>query len=176
MARNLRDQGYPSAKSYVPNRSDKRNAVMNGNVDYFPFNGSQAITEGYEPVERRDALDKLITAYNNRAFGNPSAPLLSRGGLDYIDNNTDSRAYDGLLTLKSRDGNRLGYLGNNVVDGGPTTYSVGIDNLPFGATPVNKSVATPLGTFGADYDGDGTASLSYKSSPYIQALANLLRR
>ena len=176
MARNLRDSGYPSAKSYVPNRSDKRNTNMNGSVDYFPYRGSQGITEGYEPVERRDALDKLITAYNNRAFGNPSAPLLSRGGIDYVDDNTDSRAYDSNLALWAKSGDRLGFAGRNVVDGGPSMYSAGIDNLPFGERYVNKEIATPLGTFGAEYDGDGTAALSYETSPYIQALANLLRR
>lgn len=175
MARNLRDRGYPSAKSYVPNRSDKRNAVMNGNVDYFPFNGSQAITEGYEPVERRDALDKLITAYNNRAFGNPSAPLLQRTSTDYIDDNTDSRGYMSGVDVRNHNDDRLAFAHRDVRPNS-TGYYAGIDNLPFGANYVSKDMTTPLGTFGAEYDGDGTASLSYESSPYLQALANLLRR
>lgn len=174
MASNLRDRGYPSAKSYVPNRSDKRNAVMNGNVDYLPFRGSQQMTGGFVPTDRRDMLDKLLTAYNNRAFGS-NAPMVQRIGNDYVTDDTDERAYMSGLNLRNPNGERMAFVSRDISPSS-SAYYAGIDNLPFGATPVNKSVTTPLGTFGADYDGDGTASLSYESSPYLMALANLLRR
>lgn len=171
---NLRDKGYPSAKEYRPNRSDKRNALMTGDTSGAFYAGTQPISSGFK---ENDALKKLVTAYNGKAFGVPNAPMLSYGSFDFVDDNTDSRGYDSALAIRAHDGNRLGFLGKNFVDGGNTYYNVGVDNLPFGENTYNRAVNTPFGNLEFEYDGDGTASLSLEGKPnyYIQALANLLR-
>ena len=170
---NLRDRGYPSAKSYRPNKSDKKNTPMTGSMQALPVKAIQRDEGG---TRQNPAIDKLLTAYNSRAFGNPNMPLINKIGVDYVTDDTDDRAYMSGFDFRNREGDRLGFVHSDVAPT-RTGYYAGIDNLPFGENYFDKEVNTPLGTFGAEYDGDGTASLSYKTSPnvyYLKALANLL--
>ena len=170
---NLRDRGYPSAKEYMPNRSDKREAILNNKTMAYPTSALQVD----ETVARPNPnLDKLISAYNSKAIVNPNKPLARKVGVDYVTDDTDERAYMGGLNFDNHNGDRLGFAHYDIRPD-RTGYYAGIDNLPLGENPYNKELKTPIGTFGADYDGDGTASLSYESSPnlyYIKALANIL--
>lgn len=168
---NLRDKGYPSAKEYRPNRSDKRNTPMNNGVANIPFNAIQTETPG---TRIDPSVDKLLSAYNRKAIVN-NMPLARRVGTDYVTDDTDERAYTGGINF-DRNGERVGYIGTDIRPD-RTSYYAGIDNLPFGENMFGKEFNTPYGTFGADYDGDGTASLRFETSPnlyYAKALANLL--
>lgn len=170
---NLRDRGYPSAKNNY-NRSSKKKALMTSDIASYPFRGSAYMGETVNQ-SRPDVLSKLVTAYNSKAFGNPNAPLMNRYGADYVTND-DERAFDSGIALSNRDNNRLGYI-NKDVRPGQTTYSLGVDNLPFGGNMYDREITTPLGNIGLNYDGDGTASLNYQTSPnvyYLQALAKAL--
>ena len=169
---NLRDKGYPQAKT-SNDRSAKRNAVMTNNTPYMSMGLPNQIDS--RTYSQPTALDKLVTAYNNRAFANPNAPLINSFKDDYVDNN-DSRALYSGLDLRSRDNNRLAFA-NKVVDSNGTNYNAGIDNLYFlGGGTFDKEFNTPVGTFGVGYDGDGTAYGSYQSPYYLQALVNLMNR
>ncbi len=170
---NLRDKGYPSAKEYKPNRSDKQNAIMNDTMARFP---SWAIQYEGGATRSNPNVDKLISTYNNKVYGNPKMPLVNKIGVDYVTDDTDERAYMGGLDFSNRNNDRLGFAHYDVRPGS-TAYYAGVDNLPLGDNYYSKEFNTPYGTFGAEYDGDGTASLSYETSPnlyYVKALANLL--
>jgi hypothetical protein len=172
---NLRDKGYPSAKEYRANRSSKKTAVLD-NTTPFSFSSGNSNLGVRESSPGEGLMNRLLTEYNSRAFGNPSAPLISRTNMGYVTDDTDSRAYLSGYNLRDHDNNRLAFA-NRDVRPDRTGYYVGIDNLPFGETPYNKIFNTPLGTISADYDGDSTAALSYETSPnvyYIQALAKAL--
>ena len=128
--------------------------------------------------ERENAINRLITAYNSKAFGNPNAPLLHRSGIDYVTDDTEERAYLSGYDLRDHANNRLAFVNR---DATPSRmgYYAGIDNLNpiFGDREVNKDIATPIGNVNLAYDGD-TASVGLelnKDNYYIQALANLLR-
>ena len=175
----LTDRGYPSARSYKPNRSDKRNALMTDSIGNGYYAGTADMGGGFKQSNADIALERLVNAYNNKAFGNPNAPLIQKYGNDYVDDNYDSRAYMSGLNLNDRNENRLGYIGKDArVDG--TTYSLGIDNLSpiLGDNNFDKSINLPIGSLGVDYDGD-TFSASYESpsyNPYLFALKSLLNR
>lgn len=180
MASNLRDRGFPSAKEYRENKSDKRNTPYNSSTSEvtMPYRGSQYMG-ATQSSPHEDTLNKLVTAYNSRAFANPKAPLLSRMSADYVTDDTDERAYMSGLNLMNHAGNRLGFVSSNVTPQ-TTGYYAGIDNLPFGANPYSRQFSTPLGTIAADYDGDGTASLSFEGSPsnpyiYLAQILSQLR-
>jgi len=173
MASNLRDRGYPSANGYRPDYSDKKNLLMTNEKATVPFHAVQ--NEGGATREN-PILNKLMSAYNRKAIVNPNMPLVSKVHDDYVTDDTDERAFLGGLDLRNHNNDRLAFAHANIT---PTSsgYYAGIDRLPFGANEYSKSVNTPWGTFGAGYDGDGTASISYESSPnvyYLKALANLL--
>ena len=176
---NLRDRGYPQAKTERVNKSDKQNAIFRVGIDKPVISKLPDTTPTMpgSPMTRREKLAQgLVAAYNNRAFGNPNMPLIQRTGVDYVDDDNVERAYMSGYALRDRNNNRLAFT-NKDVRSGSTGYYAGIDNLPFGDNVFSKSIDTPLGTFGADYDGDGTASISYESSPnvyYLQALAKAL--
>ena len=173
MASNLRDRGFPSAKEYKPNKSDKKNAIMNDTMEQFP---SWALRYEGGATRENPTLNKLISAYNSKAIVNPNMPLVSKTRNDYVTDDTDERAFMGGLDFRNHNGDRIGFAHTNVT---PTSsgYYAGIDRLPLGDNYYSKEFNTPYGTFGAEYDGDGTASISYESSPnvyYLKALANLL--
>ena len=176
---NLRDRGYPQSRTEKVNNSAKQNAIFRVGVDNPVISKipNAEPTTAKAPETRREKLAQgLVTAYNNRAFGNPSMPLIQRTGLDYVDEDNDERSYMSGYALRDRDNNRLAFT-NKDVSPGRTGYYAGVDNLPLGNNEYSKSLNTLLGTFGADYDGDGTASISYETSPtfyYLQALAKAL--
>lgn len=176
---NLRDRGYPQSRTERANKSQKENAIFRVGIDN-PTRTLLPKTENLDPITpstRRERLaEELLTAYNNRAYGNPNMPLVQRTGVDYVDDNNDERAYMSGYALRDRNNNRLAFT-NKDARLGSTGYYAGIDNLPLGDNMYSKSFDTPVGTFGADYDGDGTASISYETSPnvyYLQALAKAL--
>lgn len=171
---NLRDRGYPQSRTEKVNRSDKRNALMTNDIGAFPYSGRTEL--GTNPVERVSALDKLANAYNNRVFGNSKMPLIAPNNIDYVTDDTDERAYMSGYNLRDRNNNRLAFAHRDVRPD-RTGYYVGVDNLPYGDNYVSKDITTPFGNITAEYDGDGTASLGYETSPnvyYLQALARAL--
>jgi len=177
MARNLRDKGYPQAKTTRVNKSNKKNAVMNNQVEKVvdPIVQRNAITPTAVNPEKDNLINKIVTAYNSRAFGNPSAPLLQRTAEDITNVNGDEGYMSG-MALRKNNGDRIG-TANKVTYPGETQYNLAIDNLPFGGNYYDKEISTPVGDLYAEYDGDGTLGLSYTSSPnvyYLQSLINSL--
>jgi len=178
MAKNLRDKGYPQSREIKQNKSDKKKTVMTSQVDKTTKNPIQK--EVNTPKEanpvKENLVNKVITAYNNRAFGNPNAPLLQRTGDDFVNNN-DERAYYSGVAVRDQNGERLGMI-NKTTSPTSTEYNLAIDNLPLGENTYDKTINTPVGEFYAEYDGDGTVGLNYESSPniyYLQALINALK-
>ena len=180
MALNLRDKGYPQARTERVNRSDKRNALMTDQTQPVVAKLPQDMGGGFRQSEGDKALEKLVTAYNSRAFGNPNAPLVQKFSGEYVDDNYDSRALRSGLNLQTHDGNRLGYVDRDMrVDG--TSYGAGIDNLGRLLGEDNyfdKSLNLPLGTLDVGYDGDTlSANMNIpRDNYYVQALYNLLNR
>ena len=169
---NLRDKGYPQSRTEKVNKSDKRDALLTSDVQSSYLASPQYMGSQSEP----SALDKLINAYNNKAYGTSYAPMISKGSINYTDNN-DNIVYDDTMALNTRGGNRLGFVGRDFVPGGETTYRLGVDNLPLGSNYYSKDINTPLGNLYAEYDGDGTASASFtpgQNAYYLQALAKAL--
>lgn len=177
MAYNLRDKGYPQSRTERINRSDKRNALMTNDLGAFPYAGKAEL--GTEPVQSKDLLGRLVNAYNNRAYGNPNAPLAARYGVDYVDDNRDERAYRSGVNLYSRNGNRLGFIDRDVTTSN-TNYNAGIDNLTpiLGDRYFDKEINTPFGSAYMEYDGDTLAgNIDVPSNAYyLVALKNLLSR
>ena len=175
---NLRDRGYPQSRTERVNRTNRRNALMTNSVSAPSYSGMAEL--GTSPVQKTTMLDRLVNTYNNRAYGNPKAPLISRLGVDYVDDINDERAYENSYALRNRNGNRYGFVDKDVNSVG-TTYSAGVDNLSplLGQNYYNRNFNTPLGNVGFEYDGDGTlvGTLNVPSNAYyIAALKNLLDR
>jgi len=135
------------------------------------------------PVQTNDTLNRLVTAYNSKAYANPYAPLLSNDTMDYTTldgvNHRDQMVSASLRDIGNMGGGRLGFVRRDETPSG-YTYGVGIDNIgdPYRGV-MDKEVRTPLGTLGYGYDGDtGYAEFSPNNQTYnyIQALANLLYR
>lgn len=123
-----------------------------------------------------DLINRLVTVYNNKAYGNPIAPMIRKSNLS-------TTAPDGLpyqvdtLSAWTKDDNRLGFLSrDNDVDG--IRYGVGIDNGSFNSD-LDRKINTPFGTLDYGHDAE-TAYAGFtpndKTQAYIQALANLLSR
>ena len=174
---NLRDRGYPSAREYKGNRSDKRNMPMTNN-SIQPGEGFYAgneIIKMSEPVERSGIIDKLLTAYNNKAF-NTSAPMIQKFADPYVNDNDEWARFSGFNVNKN--GNRLGFTNRDISETG-ASYAAGIDNLApiFGDRTFEKSVNTPYGAVDVGYD-DGTAYASYdvpQNVYYLASIINALR-
>ena len=88
---NLRDKGYPSAKSYRLNRSEKNNTVWTADMgistpEKLPATEIRTPAQGTTRRERYN----LLSEYNRRAIVNPRMPLISRSGTDYV---TDDTSY-----------------------------------------------------------------------------------
>ena len=124
------------------------------------------------------AMEKLLTAYNNKAYANPYAPLVSGGSSSY--ETVDGTPHvDETYAAWLRNGNRIGYLGRDFSPNA-VTYSAGIDNVgdPYRGV-YDTEINTPLGALGYGYDGDtvgATFTPNEQTNYYIQALANLLNR
>lgn len=160
---NLRDKGYPSAKDYKPNRSNKRSLPMTDNVEHSKVNALQTETI---PVKSRaeEALDKLITAYNNRAFANPSAPLV--GNINSDNGDVRQRGYN----LMSRNNGRLGMVSRTDTPTG-TAYHAAIDNGNENRGTLDATLNTPYGRFGGGYEQD--TNYVYAESPNEERGFNL---
>ena len=172
---NLRDRGYPGSREYVPDKSGKRNALMSNSTPTSVFSGPSYMGQTVSSPND-DKINKLLTAYNNKAFGNPNMPMINRIGFDSVDDNTDERRYLSGYDIRNHEGDRLGFVHRDVMPLSASYYA-GIDNLPLGDNYISKDFKTPIGTFSAEYDGDGTASLGYQTSPnvyYMAALAKAL--
>ena len=174
---NLRDKGYPQSRTERVNRSNKRDALMTDAVSAFPYAGKTEF--GTDPVQSTGLLDRLVNTYNNRAYGNPKAPLAASYGVDYVDDARDDRAYRSGVNLYSRNGNRLGFVNRDITTSG-TNYGAGIDNLTpiLGDRYFDKEINTPLGSAYMEYDGDTLAgNVNVPSNAYyLVALKNLLNR
>ena len=93
------------------------------------------------------------------------------GNLNVDRNNTP----EGSTTTLSNGNNRLGFVSNEMRDGG-RRYGIGIDNVgsPYRGV-LDKKINLPIGTIDYGYDGDTVAAGITPNNYYIQALANLLR-
>lgn len=131
------------------------------------------------PSQREEAMNKLMTAYNSKAYANPYAPLLSSGTQNYT---TADGAYhdDTGIYAYNHNGDRLGFVNRDMNTRDGLVYGLGLDNVGDPNRGVyDASFETPVGTVGYGYDGD-TTGLTYNPSlnaqKYIFALANLLNR
>ena len=154
---NLRDKGYPSAKSEQVNRSNKQNLLMK---DDKPITVAKALqTETREiPSKHEEMVDRLVTAYNNRAFANPSAPLLSK-----IDFKSDDYNEKGMNLMKNGAGDlsgRLAFAKKSQRAGNPVEYDVGVDNGNPNRGVLDLLAKTPLGSFNGGFE-DETNYASY---------------
>lgn len=155
---NLRDKGYPSAKSYVPNRSDKRNTPMtkDSNVSLYKGTSNETIKDNTPSI-----MDRLITAYNNRMYGNSYAPLIKNGNADLSDG-TVERGFSVVKHGSPDLRGRLGFASKRVQPNGDTSYHVGVDSGASDRGVFDASVNTPYGLFGGGFE-DETNYLSYSN-------------
>ena len=123
-------------------------------------------------------VDKLLTAYNNKAYANPYAPLVSGGSFDYTANDGTPHI-DNTYAAWLRNGDRLGFLGKDYSPDG-VTYRAGIDNMgSIDRGYYDANINTPIGSVGYGYEGDtvyANLTPNDQANYYIQALANLLNR
>ena len=155
---NLRDQGYPSARSYVPNRSDKRMMPMTGDTEapFYSGTSTETITNNAPSI-----MDRIINAYNNRMFGNPNAPMLQNINADGL----DGSAIRGVSVVRhgSPDlSGRIGFASKDVSQNGDTSYHVGLDNGASNRGVFDAAINTPVGSFGGGFE-DETNYLTYSS-------------
>ena len=130
------------------------------------------------PTASEELISKLMTIYNNKAYANPYAPLLSKYSGLYTDVNGNGNQED-LLTASLRNGDRLGFLSRDRRDDG-TRYGIGIDNMgdPYRGI-YDGETNTPIGTLDYGYDGDTVyagVTPNDKAAAYISAFKNLLGR
>ena len=130
-----------------------------------------------EVPSREDVLiSRLVNAYNNKAFANPNAPLLTKGTINGY--SADGSPWEGNnLTASSRDGERLGFLAKDKSRDG-IRYGFGIDNINSRYRDIpDTDINTPLGTldFGSDYDTFAAGfTPNAQTQAYITALAKML--
>lgn len=129
-----------------------------------------------KPTPGEQAINKLISMYNNRAYGTPTAPLISSDSFDYTDkagNLGSTRTY----RLEGRDGNTIGALSRSK---DTTQYDLlaSLNKPVFGNGEFDKSLYTPVGNFSVEYDGDtlwGNYNMPSRDY-YMAALNSLLNR
>lgn len=131
------------------------------------------------PSQGQQALEKLMTAYNSKAYANPYAPLLYGGQNSFTTaDNTDHDQT--MIQAGLKNGDRLGFIARDINNNNGLEYTAGLD---FGDVSrgyyESPAVKTPIGNFGYGYEQD-TDFINYdpnaKAELYIQALANLLNR
>ena len=143
------------------------------------LNNLVSTTTGAVASPVSDAIDRLMTIYNSRAFANPNAPLLSRSSTRSIDPTDISTNQNDMIAALTRDGGRLGFLTRDIADDG-IRYGIGIDNMgdPYRGV-YDGERNTPVGMLDYGYDGDTVyagITPTDKVNSYIGALANLLKR
>ena len=134
---NVKDTVYNKGKQYVPTEKEER---------------------------QREAVDKLITAYNSKAYANPNAPLM-----ESYETTTDFEPIshgEGVNLMKrgaENLGDRLAFA-NKWTDKYGSEYNIGTDfgNLYRGVGEVG--VTTPAGRFARGFEDD-TDYLSYANKP-----------
>lgn len=131
------------------------------------------------PSQSQQALEKLMTAYNSKAYANPYAPLLYGGNSTYT---TGDGTYhdDTLIQAGMRNGDRLGFVGRDINTKNGLEYRAGLDLGDINRNYYDSEpLKTPIGNFSYGHEGD-TDYVSYdpnaKAEAYIQTLANLLYR
>lgn len=138
----------------TPNKTVKE-TVYNKGMSYVPTD---------KEVRQREAVDKLITAYNDKAYANPKAPLLER-----YEMTTDVQPYahEDAVNLMERGAENLGgrlAFANRWIRQDGTSYNIGHDlgNLYRGMGEVG--VTTPAGRFSRGFE-DNTDYISYENKP-----------
>jgi len=136
-------------------KASATNAVYNKKPQYVPSKSEE---------NREQLLDRLITAYNNKAYANPSAPLMQK-----INMTTDVAPYahETGVNLMERGAENLGgrlAFANKWTNPYGTSYNIGLDlgNLYRGMGEVG--VTTPVGRFSRGFE-DNTDYLSYENKP-----------
>lgn len=131
------------------------------------------------PSAAQQAISKLMTAYNSKAYAKPYAPLLYGGQNSFTTaDNTDHDQT--MIQAGLKNGDRLGFIARDINNNNGLEYTAGLDfgdvNRGYYESP---AVKTPIGNFGYGYEQD-TDFINYdpnaKAELYIQALANLLYR
>lgn len=104
------------------------------------------------PSKRQEALSRLVAAYNNKAYGNQSAPLVRAFNAD--DHNS--------IQAYNHNGDRLGFVAKDAIPDQvnsdtrwTTRYGVGADNMMNPQSGYyEQDINTPLGKFDYGHDGD----------------------
>jgi len=170
MAQNLRDKGYPSAKEYSPNRSDKRNAVMDKNVTPETTKTTFSETKRKES-KAHNAMNNLVNAYTRNFFGTDMPRIHN---IDYETDNfgePDSVSERG-FAVRDKKNNRLGYASSAIDfdDQGNRSdiYDIGIDNGNPNRGNLDISLNTPYGKLkgGFDQNTNYGSYQTYSSDPY----------
>ena len=151
MAQNLRDRGYPSSKEYRPDRSEKKNLPMTKETPASKVDAVHREVRAITP-KAEELMNKLITAYNNRAFGNTSAPLLTKTDLDTGD---FKQKGVNVVSHGSQDlGGRLGFANKSFTPNTGVAYNVGLDNGNPNRGTLDVSLNTPNALFGGGFEGE----------------------
>jgi hypothetical protein len=142
---------------------------MNHNVD--DASVQRAVSTDTREVRSKgaEALDKLISIYNNRAFANPNAPLVQKADNTFLDGSTQS----GLNVMKRGSQDLSGRMGfaYKYNSPGEVTYDIGLDNGRANRGVFDAQLNTPYGRFGGGFE-DETNYLS-ASSPNEERGFNL---
>lgn len=130
------------------------------------------------PTRSEELADRLINTYNNKAYANRYAPLLSNYSNLYMDNNGQGHQ-DDTVVATLRNGERLGFVDRNASDNG-TRYGIGLDNIgdPYRGV-YDGELNTPYGKLDYGYDGDTVGAgftPNAQTMAYLQALQALLNR
>lgn len=150
---------------------------MGGTVSPEYLNAIQQNTQPL-PTASEDLISKLMTIYNNKAYANPYAPLLSKDSA--LSTTIDGVGHqDDTITAALRNGERLGFLNRDRSENG-TRYGIGLDNIgdPYRGV-YDGETNTPLGTLDYGYDGDTVGAgftPNAQTMAYLSALKNLLGR
>lgn len=146
---NLRDKGYPQSREYRVNRSSKNYTIMDDSVPVELMKRALQAERTVQPTAEEELLQRLVTAYNNKAFGNENAPLVSyHNQVNDIENNLDTA-----LTVRDRAGDRLGYVSRELRPD-EAQYSAAIDNGNPDRGMLDAELRTPLGKIMGGYDAE----------------------
>jgi len=145
---NLRDRGYPQSREYRENKSDKIYPAMTDEIA-LELLKKVAPEKVLKTTPTEDLLQRVVTAYNNKAFGTENAPLINyKNSINDIDPQQMTN-----LSLWDRDQNRLGML-SRYLRPDEASYNVAVDNGNLDRGVLDAVLKTPVGRFSSGYENE----------------------
>ena len=146
---NLRDRGYPQSREYRENKSDKIYPAMTNDIAVELLKRSMDPEKVIKTTPTEDLLQRVVTAYNNKAFGTENAPLINyKNTFNDIDPQQMTN-----LSLWDRDQNRLGMLARYLRPD-EASYDVAVDNGNPDRGVLDAVLKTPIGRFSSGYENE----------------------